>query len=168
VNDRTRLRNLGPSALLIVFLASTAFAFQTFVMEQGTFEDDGGGSWFVGMGRAVVGAGSVPLILATLLLIRRDALPLLTKLLFRIAAFVALAQAVLAMSWLALDWKTIYHDGVAWTQITIAFAAALVALVALQPNGETEADAESADGQQGVAVDGAAGEFGGATDAAEE
>jgi hypothetical protein len=54
--------------------------------------------------------------------------------------------------------------GPAWTQITVSIAAALLALVALQPQ---ERDG-SADGQEGVAVDGAAGEFGGATDAAEE
>jgi hypothetical protein len=60
--------------------------------------------------------------------------------------------------------RNIYNSGLAWTQITMAFAAALLALVALQPQEHNN----SADGQEGVAVDGAAGEFGGAADAAEE
>lgn len=154
----TRLRNVGPSALLVAFLASTAFAFQGFVTERGTFEDDGGHDWWVGMGRTVVGAGSVPMILATLLFIRRDDLSLSTKLLFRVAALVALGQAVLATSWIALEWRTIHEDRAGWTQITLAFAAALLVLAALEPRKTDEVSAS--EGREGVTVDEASGEFG--------
>ncbi len=130
----TQLRNLGPSALLVSFLSSTAFAFQVFVTERGTFEDDGGHDWWVGLSQTVVGAGSVPFILATLLVIRRDNLLWATKLLYRVSALVALGQAIFAMSWIALEWRNIYRDGAVSTQITTAFAAALLALVALQPS----------------------------------
>jgi hypothetical protein len=112
----------------------------------------------------MAGKGAVPLMVATLLLVRRDDIPRFTKLLFRIAALAALGQVVVALSWIAYEWRNIYNSGPAWTQITMAFAAALLALVALQPQEHNN----SADGQESVAVDGAAGEFDGATDAAEE
>lgn len=62
------------------------------------------------------------------------------------------------------EWRDIPSDGVAWTQLSVSIAAALLALVALQPRGLDG----SADGQEGVAVEGAAGEFGGAADTTEE
>jgi hypothetical protein len=163
MSNGTRLRNLGPAALLVAFLATTVFTFQGFVTEQGTFFNEGGRNWFIALSQAMVGTGSIPFILATLLLVRRNDLPRITKLLFRIAALVSVGQVVLALTWIAYEWNTIYRSSQAWTRITTGLAAAIVALVALQPPYT-----ESADREQGVAVEGPAGELGGATDAAHQ
>jgi hypothetical protein len=158
-----RLRNLGPAALLVAFLASTAFTFQLFFLERGDYEDDGGRDWFIAMSRAVVGKQAIALMVATLLLVRRDELSRGITFLFRLAALVALGQVVLALTWIAYEWRGLYNDGEALTQITMAFAAAILSLVALQPHR-----AESADGEQDIAVASTAGEFGGTADAAHQ
>jgi hypothetical protein len=145
--DTVRLRHLGPPALLLSHLGAMALAFESIVAERVTLGPNGMGTrtdWFGAMARQVVGTGSVPLILAMLLLARRVRLSKTTALLFRLSAIAALGQAILGMSWIALRWDFVYRSSQAWTQLSTAFAAAFLALVALQPHEVVEAPSEEA------------------------